>query len=85
MRSSKNQLIFAIHVDLLHEIPSWADGPDDRCIFWLSDLASVSKSTIAQTVARMCLDEQRLAAIIFSHSGGNVSHAAEFVAACRRE
>ncbi|KAF1967176.1 hypothetical protein BU23DRAFT_543234 [Bimuria novae-zelandiae CBS 107.79] len=39
-------------IDLLDEIHGWAQGKDERCIFWLRGLAGTSKSTIARTVAR---------------------------------
>jgi hypothetical protein len=67
-------------VDLLREIHSWADGQDERCIFWLSGLAGTGKSTIARTVARSYYDKQRLAgSFFFSRGGGDVGHAARFV------
>ncbi|KAB2109474.1 hypothetical protein AG0111_0g2144 [Alternaria gaisen] len=67
-------------VDLLREIYSWADGQDERCIFWLSGLAGTGKSTIARTVARSYHDKQRLAAsFFFSRGGGDVGHAGKFV------
>ncbi|USP81645.1 uncharacterized protein yc1106_08919 [Curvularia clavata] len=67
-------------VDLLQEIYSWADGQDERCIFWLSGLAGTGKSTIARTVARSYYDKQRLAAsFFFSRGGGDVGHAGKFV------
>jgi hypothetical protein len=67
-------------VDLLREIHSWADGQDERCIFWLSGLAGTGKSTIARTVARRYHDKQRLAAsFFFSRGGGDVGHAGKFV------
>ncbi|KAF2632008.1 hypothetical protein BU25DRAFT_454382 [Macroventuria anomochaeta] len=67
-------------VDLLNEIHSWADGQDERCIFWLSGLAGTGKSTIARTVARRYHDRQRLAAsFFFSRGGGDVGHAGKFV------
>jgi hypothetical protein len=67
-------------VDLLREIYSWADGQDERCIFWLSGLAGTGKSTIARTVARRYYDRQRLAAsFFFSRGGGDVGHAGRFV------
>ncbi|KAJ6284967.1 WD40-repeat-containing domain protein [Bipolaris maydis] len=67
-------------VDLLQEIHSWADGQDERCIFWLSGLAGTGKSTIARTVAHSYYTNQRLAAsFFFSRGGGDVSHADMFV------
>ncbi|KAF2624116.1 hypothetical protein BU25DRAFT_348524 [Macroventuria anomochaeta] len=67
-------------VDLLNEIHSWADGQDERCVFWLSGLAGTGKSTIARTVARRYHDRQRLAAsFFFSRGGGDVGHAGKFV------
>jgi hypothetical protein len=67
-------------VDLLREIHSWADGQDERCIFWLSGLAGTGKSTIARTVARSYYDKQRLAgSFFFSRGGGDVGHAGRFV------
>ncbi|KAF2621166.1 hypothetical protein BU25DRAFT_404915 [Macroventuria anomochaeta] len=67
-------------IDLLREIYSWADGSDERCIFWLSGLAGTGKSTIARTVARSYFDERRLAAsFFFSRGGGDVGHAGRFV------
>ena len=67
-------------VDLLREIDSWADGSNERRIFWLSGLAGTGKSTIARTVARSYYDKQRLAAsFFFSRGGGDVGHAGKFV------
>ena len=67
-------------VDLLQEIYSWADGQDERCIFWLSGLAGTGKSTIARTVARSYYDKQCLAAsFFFSRGGGDAGHAGKFV------
>ena len=67
-------------VALLDEIHSWADGTDERCVFWLSGLAGTGKSTIARTVARRYGDRQRLAAsFFFSRGGGDVGHAGKFV------
>ncbi|MCJ1313649.1 hypothetical protein MMC25_007328 [Agyrium rufum] len=67
-------------VDLLHDIYRWADGQDERFIFWLSGMAGTGKSTIARTVARRYLDQKRLgASFFFSRGGRDVSHAAKFV------
>jgi hypothetical protein len=67
-------------VDLLRDIYSWADGQDERCIFWLNGLAGTGKSTIARTVARNYFGQKRLgASFFFSRGGGDVSHAGKFV------
>jgi hypothetical protein len=67
-------------VDLLREIFDWADGQDERCIFWLNGLAGTGKSTIARTVARTYFDQKHLgASFFFSRGGGDVSHAGKFV------
>jgi hypothetical protein len=66
-------------VNILDEIYSWADGQDERCVFWLSGLAGTGKSTIARTVARKYYEEKRLAAsFFFSRGGGDVGHAGKF-------
>lgn len=67
-------------VSLLQEIYKWADGRDERCIFWLNGLAGTGKSTIARTVARTYFDQRRLgASFFFSRGGGDVGHAGKFV------
>ncbi|KAF2183951.1 hypothetical protein K469DRAFT_581137, partial [Zopfia rhizophila CBS 207.26] len=67
-------------VDLLRGIYSWADGQDERCIFWLNGLAGTGKSTIARTVARRYFEQDRLgASFFFSKGGGDVGHAGKFV------
>ena len=66
-------------VDLLQTIYSWAEGQDERCIFWLNGLAGSGKSTIARTVARRYFGEKRLgASFFFSRGGGDVGHAGKF-------
>jgi hypothetical protein len=58
---------------------AWADGQDERCIFWLSGLAGTGKSTIARTIARKYYEEERLgASFFFSRGGGDASHAGRF-------
>jgi hypothetical protein len=67
-------------VNLLQDVYKWADGQDERCIFWLRGLAGTGKSTIARTVARRYFDQKRLgASIFFSRGGGDVGHAGKFV------
>jgi hypothetical protein len=73
-------------VDILHEIHTWAEGHDDRCIFWLSGLAGTGKSTIARTIARRYFEEMPLgASFFFSRGGGDVSHAGKFFTSIARQ
>jgi hypothetical protein len=66
-------------VDLLQQIYGWADGQDERCIFWLNGLAGTGKSTIARTVAHKYFHQRRLgASYFFSRGGGDVGHAGKF-------
>ncbi|RYO89737.1 hypothetical protein DL764_008540 [Monosporascus ibericus] len=66
-------------VDLLYDIYNWADGQDERCIFWLNGLAGTGKSTIARTVARKYSEERLGASFFFARGGGDVSRAGMFV------
>lgn len=67
-------------VNLLSEIYSWADGEDERLIFWLNGLAGTGKTTIAHTVARYYLNKKHLgASFFFTRGGGDASHADKFV------
>ncbi|KAH8659280.1 vegetative incompatibility protein HET-E-1 [Tricladium varicosporioides] len=66
-------------VDLLRDIHDWANGQDERYIFWLNGLAGTGKSTIARTVARRYFEEERLgASFFFVRGGGDISHAGKF-------
>ena|ERR1700733_3138706 len=66
-------------VDILKQIVEWADGGNERCIFWLNGTAGTGKSTIARTVARKYHDQGRLeASFFFSRGAGDVSHAGKF-------
>ena len=47
-------------VDVLRQIFDWADGQDERCIFWVNGLAGTGKSTIARTVACEYSERKRL-------------------------
>jgi hypothetical protein len=79
-KQHKSGCLTGTRVELLREIHSWADGQDERCIFWLSGLAGTGKSTIARTVAGSYYDKQRLAAsFFFSRDGGDVGHAGRFM------
>jgi hypothetical protein len=66
-------------VDVLEQIIAWADGDDERCIFWLNGMAGTGKSTIARTVAHIYDNKDRLgASFFFSRGGGDVSRADKF-------
>ncbi|KAF2008283.1 hypothetical protein BU24DRAFT_445587 [Aaosphaeria arxii CBS 175.79] len=80
-RAKEHELIClpGTRIDLLRDIYGWADGQDDRHIFWLSGLAGTGKSTISRTVAREYHQQQRLgASFFFSRGGGDVGHAGTF-------
>ncbi|OCK81525.1 WD40 repeat-like protein [Lepidopterella palustris CBS 459.81] len=67
-------------VDVLAQIREWADGDDERCIFWLNGMAGTGKSTIARTVASEYHNQNQLAAsFFFSRGGGDLSNASKFV------
>ncbi|KAH8674500.1 WD40-repeat-containing domain protein [Tricladium varicosporioides] len=72
-------------VDILHEIYTWTEGQDDRCIFWLSGLAGTGKSTIARTVARKYFEASLGASFFFSKGGGEISHASKFFTSIARQ
>ncbi|KAG8946434.1 hypothetical protein FRC04_011880 [Tulasnella sp. 424] len=50
---------------ILKEISAWIDDPNTRPIFWLSGMAGIGKSTIAQTIAEQEEKKHRLAASFF--------------------
>lgn len=81
-RATQHELtcLLGTRVDLLRKIYGWADGQDDRHIFWLSGLAGTGKSTISRTVAREYHRKQRLgASFFFSRGEDDVGHAGAFV------
>ena len=72
--------------DLLKEIMVWADGLDERCIFWLNGLAGTGKSTIARTIAQKYHERHRLgASFFFSRGSGDISHAGKFFASIAKQ
>ncbi|KAK5724701.1 hypothetical protein LTR15_004748 [Elasticomyces elasticus] len=63
-------------VEILQNITEWADGTDDRFIYWLSGIAGTGKSTIARTVARRYEDRGLLGgSFCFSRGGGDTTRA----------
>jgi replication-associated recombination protein RarA len=61
-------------------IYKWAEGEDERCIFWLNGLAGTGKSTIARIVAREYFEKRCLrASFFFTRGGGDIGHAGKFV------
>lgn len=60
-------------VELLQHIMEWADGMDERCIFWLNGIAGTGKSTVARTIARTYHNRGNLGgSFFFSRRGGDV-------------
>lgn len=72
-------------VHVLQDIYSWADGQDERRVFWLNGLAGTGKSTIARPIAHGYFKQGRLGASFFSRGGGDVSHAGKFVTTFARQ
>ncbi|KAI9777342.1 MAG: hypothetical protein M1839_008950 [Geoglossum umbratile] len=79
-RRNDSDCIQNTRVNLLQEIREWADGNDERPIFWLRGLAGTGKSTIARTIAHYYHDRRRLAASFFFSRdiGGDVREARKF-------
>ncbi|KAI9778855.1 MAG: hypothetical protein M1839_007818 [Geoglossum umbratile] len=79
-RRKDSDCIKNTRVSLLQEIREWADGNDERPIFWLRGLAGTGKSTIARTIAHYYHDRRRLAASFFFSRdiGGDVRDARKF-------
>lgn len=67
-------------VDLLNDIMEWCSGSADRsCIFWLSGMAGMGKSTIALTIAKECAKKKQLgASFFFSKGNENLNNARRF-------
>ncbi|KAK4073270.1 hypothetical protein Purlil1_13125 [Purpureocillium lilacinum] len=66
---------------LLSEIRAWADGEDERPMYWLKGMAGTGKSTIALTVAREYSKKGHLgASFFFSRGGGDLALSRKFAA-----
>jgi hypothetical protein len=66
-------------VDVLNQIRAWADGDDEKCIFWLNGMAGTGKSTIARTIASEYYNQKRLGAnFFFSRDTEDRSHSRMF-------
>jgi hypothetical protein len=60
---------------------AWADGDNERYIFWLNGMTGARKSTIARKVTQTFYDQKRLgASFSFSRGRGYVNHCSKFVA-----
>jgi hypothetical protein len=66
-------------VDVLEQIRAWADGRDERCIFWLNGMAGTGKSTISRTIAREYDIQKKLgASFFFSRGEKDLSNVSKF-------
>ena len=76
----KAECLPGTRVQLLSDIAAWADGADDKSVFWLDGAAGTGKSTIARSVARDCYDRGRLGgSFFFTRGGGDCGHADKLV------
>ncbi|KAG8947586.1 hypothetical protein FRC04_010636 [Tulasnella sp. 424] len=64
-RMGTNGCFKGTRVGILQAISAWIDDPDSPSIFWLSGMAGIGKSTIAQTVAELEENKHRLGASFF--------------------
>ncbi|ORY60787.1 uncharacterized protein BCR38DRAFT_476669 [Pseudomassariella vexata] len=65
--------------NILDQIEKWANGDDEKRIYWLKGMAGTGKSTIAMTVASKYDKLKRLgASFFFSRGGGNFASAGKF-------
>ncbi len=72
------QCLEGTRVDLLEQITTWAENPDDKVIFWLQGMAGTGKSTISRTIASHFATKERLAgSFFFSRGGGERARAAK--------
>jgi hypothetical protein len=55
--------------DVLARAREWADGFDEKGIFWLNGMAGTGKSTIARTIANIYHEQGRLGASFFFSRG----------------
>lgn len=88
VRQHEPECLENTRVELLEKIYDWANGHDERSIFWLSGWAGTGKSTIARTVARTFseLEPNRLgASFFFLRGGGDVGRADRFVTTIVRQ
>ncbi|KAF2818545.1 HET-domain-containing protein [Ophiobolus disseminans] len=64
---------------LLQNIAHWAEGEDEKPVFWLSGMAGTGKSTIARTAAHLFAQAGQLGASFFFKKGeGERSNASRF-------
>lgn len=66
-------------MELQRQIKEWVDNPNGKLIFWLSSIAGIGKSTVAQTIAQFFAKNRQLGASFFFKKGeGNCSIADRF-------
>lgn len=64
-RMGTNACFEGTRIGILQAISAWIDDPNSPSIFWLSGMAGIGKSTIAQTVAELEESTHRLGASFF--------------------
>ncbi|KAK6343713.1 hypothetical protein TWF730_011302 [Orbilia blumenaviensis] len=56
-------------IELLSKIKEWAEGTEEKCIFWLKGMAGTGKSTISRTLAQYFEENGQLGASFFFKRG----------------
>ncbi|XRM45048.1 hypothetical protein ABZX51_008150 [Aspergillus tubingensis] len=57
---NKSECLEGTRTEILREIQSWAESPDDSQVFWLRGMAGTGKSTISRTFAAACQQRKSL-------------------------
>ncbi|KAJ5646727.1 NACHT and WD40 domain protein [Penicillium lividum] len=72
--------------ELLLQIKEWALSPQGNCLFWLSGMAGVGKSTISRTVAHSFKETKHLGASFFFKRGeGDRGNASKLLSTITRQ
>ncbi|ETS78830.1 hypothetical protein PFICI_08683 [Pestalotiopsis fici W106-1] len=72
--------------ELLQQIQTWAEGADEKNVFWLKGAEGIGKSTVARTVARRYHERGNLgASFFFSKGEGDLSGSTKLVSSLARQ
>ena len=70
--SKMSQCFMDTRTSVLKEIKEWIEGDDSKCVFWLSGMAGIGKTTIARTIVEQD-NEIWIASFFFSRGDEHAS------------